>query len=239
MNDMPRFPLQDIGVVLAAGGQSRRFGSGNKLLAELSGEPVVIRSLRCFTSLVLPAHVILVVSEECSDVFENLLANYGLKDIRMISGGHRRQDSVLNGLLALPRDIEVVLVHDAARPFVTRSAIEKCIDMTRHHRAALLAHRLIETVKDVGHDGLTRKTLDRQTLWAAETPQGAWKNDLIRAITYANDAGVETTDEAQALELIGIAAAVVENRTPNPKLTNAADLEFFNVLAGIRGSGRE
>ena len=145
--------------------------------------------------------------------------------LRVVTGGERRQDSVANGFDAVPAETDVVLVHDAARPFVTADLIDRTIDAASAHGAAIAALQSRDTVKRVAADGaVITETIPRETIYLAQTPQGFRRDVLAQAIAAAR-AGVEATDEAALAERAGYHVHVVDGDPGNVKITTADDLE--------------
>jgi 2-C-methyl-D-erythritol 4-phosphate cytidylyltransferase len=146
-----------------------------------------------------------------------------------VDGGKERQDSVAHALEALPPGIDYVFIHDCARPFVQPEQLVALLKIVRRENAAVLAHRVTDTVKEHRGEGRLR-TLDRRNLWAMETPQ-VFAFDLIaRAYARVHARGQHITDDAAAVERLGHPVALLENPHPNPKLTTPADLAYFEFL---------
>jgi 2-C-methyl-D-erythritol 4-phosphate cytidylyltransferase len=153
-----------------------------------------------------------------------------------IEGGKERQDSVFHGLQALPSEASHTLIHDCARPLVTTDLIEKLIEAARHDGAASLAHPVIDTIKRIpAANELKRTTLEdlqRDRLWAMETPQAFRHADILKAYQHVIDEGLQITDDCAAAASIGIKTTLIHNTEPNPKITTAADLDYLGWLLG-------
>ncbi|MFA5204837.1 MAG: 2-C-methyl-D-erythritol 4-phosphate cytidylyltransferase [Lentisphaeria bacterium] len=217
----------DLGLVVAAGGAGRRFGAGrNKLLEVWRGRPVFIHCLAALLPLVPPGQAVLVVPAGQQAAFEAALAAAGLAacGLRLVAGGAERQDSVLNGLRALPPAAGVVAVQDAARPLTPPALLAACAESARTRGSGVAARRVTDTIKVAGADGRVVATPDRAALWAAETPQVFRRVLLERALAAAHTAGRRVTDDAQAVEALGEAVFLVGHADPNPKITFAHDL---------------
>jgi 2-C-methyl-D-erythritol 4-phosphate cytidylyltransferase len=152
------------------------------------------------------------------------------KPVRTITGGAERADSVLSGVRALPDSVSAdqpVLVHDAARPLLRAEDIERLVQAgLAHAGGAILAAPLRDTLKRAGVDGCIVATEPRAGLWRALTPQMARRGDLDRALSAAEQARVPITDEAMALERIGLQPLLVEGGEDNLKITTPADLAY-------------
>lgn len=208
-----------LAAIVVASGSSRRMGF-DKLAAPIAGRPVLWRSVAAFAALTEVAQVIVVTPPER---FE-WLAPLGAKLVR-VDGGKERSDSVAAGLAALNPGITHVAIHDGARPLVSRKAILKTLAVAQRTGAASLARRLTETLKRASPEGIAIESIPRDHLWLMETPQ-IFSTALIREAyreVRVGDAGI--TDEVSALQLLGHGTTLVENDTPNPKITIPADLD--------------
>ncbi len=189
----------------------------------LLGRPVFLHSLEAFEGL-----VDCVVGVVGSQEQRQYLAEY-VKDkgIYWAYGGPRRQDSVLNGLRALPRDVERVLVHDAARPLVRPEAIAALLEALSHSPAACLAAAVTDSLV-WAQDGYMQGPLERHRVWATQTPQGAQRQALEAALEAFSQNTF--TDEAAALYAAGHKVSLVPNPYPNPKITYPADIAMIESL---------
>lgn len=210
------------GLVIAAGGSSRRFG-GNKLFEMLLGKPVFLHSLERLSPFV--DETVLVVPESEKAHFADELAKHGLLErVRVVVGGSDRGASVLNGVLALRDDVEVVAVQDAARPYTSVDLLQRCLASAMEHGSGVAAHRVTDTIKVATPEGIVIDTPDRSTLWAAETPQAFLRQLLIEGYRKCSDAGAAITDDAQAVQALGVDVRLVENTENNMKITYRKDL---------------
>ena len=218
----------DTGLVLAAGGSSRRFGAGNKLFADLAGMPVVLHSLKRLSPLV--AQTVLVVPAEAIHDFAVLLQAHGCQDIQLVVGGSERQSSVLAGVKALREELTLVAVQDAARPLTTADLLARCVDSARRYGSGIAAHPVTDTIKVADQDGIVLDTPPRSTLWAAETPQCLRIDWLRQAYEHCLGNNIPVTDDAQAVQLLGHPTRLVPSKTPNLKITRPEDLELARLL---------
>jgi 2-C-methyl-D-erythritol 4-phosphate cytidylyltransferase/2-C-methyl-D-erythritol 2,4-cyclodiphosphate synthase len=199
-------------LVLAAG-SSTRFGGSNKLFERIpDGREVWRASFDAFAAHPQTDAIGLVASDEVISHAEDLPAAF------IELGGSTRRDSCMNGLRRCPEGA-LVLVHDAARPFVSPALIGRVVDAALSYGAAIPVVPLTDTIKQVEAERV-RATLDRTTLYRAQTPQAANREDLIRALENLPDA----TDEAAALEALGIPVRAVQGDENNVKITTMADL---------------
>ena len=229
----------DAGLVLAAAGSGVRFGSGtSKLFLPLQGKPVFLHALVRFLTVVPPEHVVLVVRPGGENAFRRVLRDAGIEGggaIRLVSGGETRQQSVIAGLEALPAEVAFVAVHDAARPLATSELLRRCLQSAREHGTGIAARPVTDTIKLVDGTGRVEKTLRRDRLWAAETPQVFAFPLLKAAYAAVENRGIAVTDDAQAVEEYGKAVRLVRADSPNPKITYAYDLVLVELLAGRHG----
>ncbi len=204
------------GLILAAAGAGSRFGSTvPKQFHPLDGIPVYLRSLEPFASLV--DHAVIVVPADWEDRVSGETRDRWGGRIRVEAGGNQRQDSVRRGLLCLP-PVDVVLVHDAARPFVTTGLIKRVLDESRRSGACIPGLPVSQTVKEVAGSTIVR-TLDRSRLVLAQTPQGFRRDILLRAFQKAEEDVFYGTDESLLVERIGVPVSVVEGEPGNIKIT--------------------
>jgi 2-C-methyl-D-erythritol 4-phosphate cytidylyltransferase len=200
----------------------------DKLFADLDGKPVLAWSLEAFRSHPEVREVIAVTSPENQDRVEAL----GLAH-RVILGGAFRHLSVQAGLDAVAPGTEIVAVHDGARPLIAASAISSCLEGARLHGAAACARRITETVKRADEHGRVTAGVDRDGLWAMETPQCFALDLLRRAYQRVLDRNEIVTDEVSAVEALGEAIYLVENRFPNLKITFGPDLGVARALLRV------
>ena len=226
------------GVVLVAAGSSSRFGGDvPKQFRMLGGLPVFAHALRAFDGMACISQIVLVLPGEGLPQACEAALNGLTKPFSRVTGGARRQDSTAAGLAALDRSIGVALVHDAARPFPPAGAVERLVHETIAHGGGILAARATDTVKRDDGAGNVMQTLDRATVWLAQTPQ-AIRADLIpRAIAELRDPACDVTDEAMLLERWGVAVRLVESSPENFKITRSEDFERAVRMLGEHSLG--
>ncbi|MFZ5634558.1 MAG: 2-C-methyl-D-erythritol 4-phosphate cytidylyltransferase [Bacillota bacterium] len=221
--------------VVAAAGQSTRMGGVDKQLLLLAGIPVLVHSLRALEQATQVEGIVLVAPPDKLQQFREITVKWNLKKITaVVPGGVNRQQSVLFGLLAVPFECEVVLVHDGARPLVTVKEIEDLIPAAVEFGAATLAVPVKDTVKEAGPDGFVARTPDRKNLWLTLTPQGFSYNVLMPAHRLAGDRGAVYTDDASLVEASGHPVKIVRGSYSNIKITTAEDLYVAEALLGFR-----
>ena len=214
-------------ILLAAGSGSRMAGSvADKVLAPLAGRPVFAHSAAAFAASGV-ADLYVVVYRDQRQMLT--LSAHAPTPSLLIAGGAERQDSVAAALAALPPDIAHVFIHDCARPLVRPEQLLALHKIVRREHAVVLAHRVTDTIKKHSADARLR-TLDRDRLWAMETPQVFSRELICRAYAKVAKKKLRITDDAQAVELLDHPIALLENSHPNPKLTTPADLAYLEFL---------
>ena len=190
----------------------------------LAGVPLLVHTVRAFHRNSHIGSIIVVVPADWQDKTRYLLDDFGLSDDRVtiVAGGERRQDSVLAGLSLLTEAVDIVLVHDGARPLISEDLINRCYQGALCHGAVIAAIPVKDTLKRCAADRTVATTVDRENLWQAQTPQAARLHLLQRAYALNGDRNV--TDEASLLELAGIPVTVVEGAETNIKITRPDDL---------------
>ena len=217
-----------VGAVVVAAGSGLRFGPGaRKQYRTLRGVPILELAVRPF--LDHPAIVRTVVVLPIDDISAppDWLTHL---DVIRVAGGEQRGDSVRNGLDALGDVCDVVLVHDGARPLVTRELIDRLL-AAAGEEGVIPAIASTDTLKVVAPDGLVESTVDRSRLWRVQTPQLFPLEPLRRAHENARHARISTSDDAALFEREGWPVRVVEGDIRNLKVTTAADLAFAEALA--------
>lgn len=227
--------------VVVGAGEGERLGlvdGRRKALALLAGEPLFVHSLRALAAGGAERAVLVVHPGDLAAAREAVaLLDGALRPAAVVPGGARRQDSVARGVARVPEDVEIVLVHDAARPLVPPETVSAVIEAAAREGAAIAAVPAAETVKEVA-GGLVRATLPRETLWLARTPQGARRALLVELLARAQADGLEVTDEAALFERYGRPVAVVRDSPGNLKITAPGDLEIAEAVLAARGEGR-
>jgi 2-C-methyl-D-erythritol 4-phosphate cytidylyltransferase len=218
---MPTF-----GVILAAAGQSSRFKDANykKPFAPLAGRAVWLHSAEKFLERDDVKQVVIVVAPEDKEAFlEKFGANLAFMGVTLAEGGAHRAESVRNGLEKLSPEIDMVAIHDAARPCLAQQWIDRVFETGSKTGAAILAIPVAGTLKRVGPDSVITDTVDRTGLWEAQTPQVFSRAVLEKAFAAAKG---QPTDEAQAVEATGQRVSVVSGSPINLKITSREDLKL-------------
>ncbi|MFJ7649682.1 2-C-methyl-D-erythritol 4-phosphate cytidylyltransferase [Lysinibacillus sp. NPDC097279] len=217
-------------VVLPAAGSGKRMGAGqNKLFLELLGKPILIHTLEVFEQDENCTGIWLAVKPEERAFIREMLSSYGISKVKGLpDGGAERQHSVHSCMKEMEQ-VDIVLVHDAARPFITHAIIANLVQSAHDFGAAIAGVRAKDTMKKV-RDGIIEETVDRESLWMIQTPQ-AFRFDLIvEAEDVAEKVGFLGTDEAMLVERLGHAVHIVESTYENVKMTTKEDLLFGEAI---------
>jgi len=226
------------GAVIVAAGRGTRFG-GPKQLVEVAGKPMLAWSIEVFASMPEIAELVVVTEPEFVERVEAIVhPRVRYATALVVRGGADRQASVRHGIEALSDEVAAVLVHDGARPLVQAEEIRAGMRPVRPGTASLLATPVVDTIKIADEDGKVVRTLDRATLWAAQTPQFATARDLRRAHAEAVRHGAPpATDDAALLERAGLDVVVVQGSPENFKVTLPGDRVRAEALLRERPDG--
>jgi 2-C-methyl-D-erythritol 4-phosphate cytidylyltransferase len=224
-------------VLIPAAGTSNRFrGEKKKQFSDLNGRAVFLRSIEMFADRQDVKRVIIAIPAEDEELFQvKWGANLGFYGVKHIIGGSHRCETI-NKLLSEvdDSDVDLIALHDAVRPCVTKEQIDAVFAAAAKTGAAILAGPLVGTIKQVDQDKNITKTIDRSKLWEAQTPQ-VFKPQIIRAAYQQLDKiDNSITDDAQLVESLGIPVKVVESDTGNVKITTGADLAIASAILKSR-----
>jgi 2-C-methyl-D-erythritol 4-phosphate cytidylyltransferase len=212
--------------VVVAGGSGTRFGGAiRKQYLEIGGVPVLLRALRPFLAHPRIASVVVVLPPDDVAHPPRWLADL---PVTIVAGGAERGDSVLHGLQAVSGDVDRVLIHDGARPFVSADVIDRVLDADG---GAIAAVPVTDTIQQVDADGVIQSTPDRSALWQAQTPQGFPRAALLDAYRRARADGVAATDDAAVFTRYAGPVRVVMGSHRNFKVTRPEDLPIAEALA--------
>ncbi|MFS0780089.1 2-C-methyl-D-erythritol 4-phosphate cytidylyltransferase [Neobacillus sp. 3P2-tot-E-2] len=217
-------------VIIPAAGQGKRMGAGkNKLLLELNNIPLLIHTLRVFEEDQLCQGIILAVNPLDTEEFKYLLNKYKVKKVMdLVPGGKERQDSIYNALKTIKND-GIILVHDAARPFILKEHIHRLLDTAQETGAAIIGVPAKDTMKTVGNH-VVMATVERSSLWAVQTPQAFRFSILFKAYEHAEKEHFIGTDDSSLVERISHPVTMVEGDYDNIKLTTKEDLFFAQAI---------
>jgi 2-C-methyl-D-erythritol 4-phosphate cytidylyltransferase len=227
-----------VAVVIPAGGRGTRMGGRlPKQFLTIDGEPILTATVRQFAGHPSVDFVVVAAPAAHLDRTRRVLARLARRiALTVVEGGAERQESVWRALQSVPEKADIVLVHDAVRPFVTRSLIDDILQAALETGAAICARPIAETVKRVA-ESLVAETLDRRGLWAVQTPQGFRASLLREAHDKARQDGVVGTDDAMLVERLGQPVRVVTGLDANLKITTPEDLRRARQTTARRPGG--
>ncbi len=226
------------GAVIVAGGRGVRMGADvPKQFLLLGGRPILARTLEPFLACAGVGEIVIAAPREHIAETERIAASLApVKPVRVVEGGRERQESVRLGIAALAGGADIVLVHDAVRPFITVGLIESCIAKAACSGAVTVARPLKETIKTV-EDGIVTGTPDRSRYWIVQTPQAFRAGLIIEAHERARADGFLGTDDCVLVERLGHTVTVIEGGDTNIKITTPADFAAAGAILSFMEHG--
>lgn len=224
-------PLRSAAVLLAAGASTRMGAERSKALLEVHGRSVIERSAEALLGADSVEVLVVVIRPDDREAIETALGAYARRVTAFVHGGEERTDSVRAGVGAVPDDVDVILVHDAARCFVDPGDVESVAVASYEHGAALLATRVRDTLKRTANGFQSEETIDRDRLWAAQTPQGMRAARFRDVLGRSAFDGFRPTDDAALHEHYLGPTKLVEGSPLNLKLTSPDDLLLGEAVA--------
>ena len=223
-----------VSALIVAAGKGIRMGNNvRKQYLLLDNRPLISHTIEVFDECNIIDKIFLVVPEE-DFVFcnENILNQQNFqKKVSLVPGGAERQDSVYNGLLAIDNiDDSIVVIHDGVRPFIRSEQLTECITCATDYDACIFGIPAYDTLKRVNSSGFIENTIERNTIWLAQTPQAFKYNLIRRAHENAIRTGINGTDDAMLVEQLGIKVKVVKGSRCNIKITNRDDLLLARAM---------
>lgn len=225
--------MDKVAAVIVAGGSGKRMGMKiKKQFIELEGKAILAHTIEAFNKCKVIDEIIVVVGkEDIAKVKTEIVSRYGYdKVIQIIEGGTERQESVYNGLMAVAKEVQYVMIHDGARPFISQEILEKALLMTKEKHATVVAVPVKDTIKVVNEALEVEATPNRSTLWSVQTPQSFKKELLIKAYDYAKEKSLIVTDDSMLVEAYGKKVHVVEGDYNNIKITTSEDLVLGQAI---------
>ena len=220
--------LKYCGAVIVAAGSASRMGGIDKVMAELDGEPMVVKSVRAFQECDAIQEIVVVTRPDLIVPIRDLCSGFH-KVTAVIAGGKDRPESVSRGLGALSQKVKLAAVHDGARPLISWQVIDRTVRAANTYGAAAPAIPVKDTIKVV-QGGIVKETPERKHLYAVQTPQ-VFDLDLLRgALKKAAEDKAEITDDCSAVERLGMSVKIVEGDERNLKITTPIDLTIAKML---------
>ena len=229
--------MPTVGVVLPAGGRGLRAGvpEPKQFLALRPGRPLFLYALETFHRLDRVGAIALVLPPERLTAFSHLSRDW--PKLRLVAGGAERWESVRSGVQALESSLDYVLIHDAARPFVSRAVLGRCLAALASDACVIAALPAVDTIKQVDGSAV-RKTLDRRRLIQVQTPQ-AFPRPMLDALYATPWKGEAPSDEALMAEKAGFPVRWVRGAEANRKVTGSADVAWAGWMAGRLEAGED
>ena len=221
--------MDKVSAIILAAGSGSRFGA-KKQFKKLNENPIWVYSLNTFIRSECVDELILVIPNDSLETLKKSQAFTSLNkknNIKLVSGGESRKDSVINGLRVVKKANNIVCIHDAARPFIKTSYIKNSIDACSEFDGAIIAVPTVDTVKKVDNN-LIKNTINRESLWMAQTPQTFKKGKLLYAIK--NFSHLNITDESMLMEEANFKIKLIEGDQYNFKITNEIDWELAKFI---------
>ena len=225
---------RDVGVVIVAAGSGSRVGGGElKQFRWVVGKPMLLHSVQTFQRRADVAMVVCVIPRDAVGDPPPWIFQSDIERLLLSVGGRVRSESVANGLEDMPDEVRYVLVHDAARPLATDAMIDRVVAVMRTGKGAIAALPVVDTLKEVDESGHIVRTVARDRLWRAQTPQGFPREMLERAHLEARRDGVAATDDAALCERLGLPVVVVRGSERAMKITDEDDFTRAEALAAL------
>ena len=225
-----------VAVLIPAAGTSRRFkGKTKKQFAEMDGRAVFLRTIELFAERDDVAQILLAIPPDDEELFQiRHQASLAFHGVKTILGGAERHDTIARLLDEVKSDVDLIALHDAVRPCTTKQSLDAVFAAAAETGAAILAHRLVGTIKRADEKLLITETLDRSSLWEAQTPQ-VFRPDIIRrAYQQREQCPDNITDDAQLVEALGLPVRIVESPSSNIKITSNEDIAIAAAILKAR-----
>lgn len=234
--------MKTVAIIPAGGSGKRMQGRLSKQYLSVGGKPILVHTLSVFQrSPDIDEIVLVVLEEDVQRVRQEIVKPRGISKVRhVLAGGEQRQDSVRNGLAVIGNDVEIVLIHDAVRPFVSGDLIHRAVQEAEIHGAVTVGMPVKDTIKRVDQNGGVLETLERQVLWMTQTPQAFKRSIIQEAYRKADEDQFYGTDDASLVERMGVRVKMIAASYENIKITTPEDLlmaEFLikNITRGGTG----
>ncbi len=232
---------QKVSAIIVAAGKGKRMEQNyNKQYIHLEGKPIVAHTLQHFEDHPEIDEIVIVVGEgEVEFCRENIVEKYNLSKVKIIvEGGKERYHSVYNGIKAVSKACEVVLIHDGARPFVTGEIINESIASANAYGCSIVGMPVKDTIKIINEEGFVKDTPKRENLWLVQTPQTFKKEIILQAHQKREIENLSVTDDAMLVEALGGRVKMIRGSYENIKITTPEDLEIGQAILKRRKTNR-
>jgi len=220
-------------VVIPAGGKGARFGGDLPIqFIELNGKPLIIRTIEVFNNIEEIEAIVLAVNSEWFTYTKELIGKYDFpKSIDVVVAGVERQDSIYNALHSkFIQDSEIILIHDANRPFLSEKLIRKMIESADDNGAVVCGFRPNDPVKEINQKGEVVKTLQREKLSITQTPQAFWTDLIVNAYEKAREVSYAGSDSSQLVEFNGFKVTIIPGEDQNIKINTKFDFKVAELI---------
>lgn len=219
--------MKYVSAIIVAGGSGSRMGTKTKKqYLKIHNKEILAHTVECFNSMPEIQEIIVVTGKEDIQYVDKLLKqHYKFDKVKsIVEGGRERQDSVYNGIKQADSQAEYLIIHDGARPLITKEVILKGLDKAYEHKASIVAVPVKDTIKIINSDGKVETTPKRDTLWSVQTPQTFEKKLILEAYKEAYEKHIQATDDSMLVEALGVPVYIVEGEYTNIKITTPEDL---------------
>lgn len=225
-----------VSVVIASGGKSSRMNGINKQLLELDGVPVIIRTIRAFLNNDLISEIIVVCAPQMQEELQILMKSFEIhKKINIVKGGETRQQSVFHGVKRCCEESEYIIIHDGARPFISKQIIENALQLAYKEKAVIVAVQSKDTVKICDNQNKIIATPDRNNTYLAQTPQIFCTKLYKKAMQEAINKQQDFTDDSQLMEFLDIPVFIAQGCYTNIKITTIDDIALAKTILEKKG----
>lgn len=222
-------------VIISAGGVGNRFGDNTpKQFLDLKGKPIIIRTIEIFENLESIDNIVIAVNAEWFSKLNELIKEYNIQKVKeVIIGGKTRQASVYNAIRTnTAKESDVILIHDAVRPLVSSELVSKMIEEVEEYGAVVPALKVKDTIKSITKGGNSVKTLERDSLFAAQTPQVFWYDIISNSFESVANSNSIVSDDSTLVELSGYKVRIIDGEETNIKITTQLDLKVAELILG-------
>lgn len=218
---------------IAAAGMGKRMNMDiNKQFLTINGIEILTHTIKKIELSKYIDYIVLIIKESDLSYLKKILDKHEIKKpYKVVYGGQERQDSIHNGILNMPKDTDIILTHDGARPFVSYQKIDEAIESVEETGASILANPVKDTIKVSFNKSLVDYTPNRDVLWQVQTPQVFFKDILVKAYEQAYSEGYYGTDDASLVEKTGVKVKLINNSYDNIKITTREDLTIAKAIS--------
>ena len=225
-----------VAIIVAAGNGTRMKSEGSKQFITILGNPLISYTLKVFEDCNEIDEIVIVAREADIIEMKDIAEAFEITKVKkIVSGGETRQASVYSGLCAVPNDAEIVVIHDGARPFIKDFHLKAVIEETKLSGAAAVGVKVKDSIKKVDINNYITNTIDREYVWAIQTPQSFTYSLIMKAYEFALENNVKATDDTELARVVGAKAKMLEGSYDNIKVTSPDDIYIAERILGKKG----